>query len=72
MPTISLSPDLQRPGSAPPVQNGAMTHGPELMAPVDHCAPDGATLNPAALGWSRHPMHRPNLAGSFGINKRCD
>jgi hypothetical protein len=48
------------------------THERELTEPVDLCTPDGALLNPAALGWSRHPLHRANLHGSFGVNKRWD
>jgi hypothetical protein len=49
-----------------------MTHENELTAPVDLCTPDGDRLNPAALGWSRRPLHRANLAGRFGLNKRWD
>ena len=49
-----------------------MTHEPEITAPVDLCTPDGAALNPAARGWSRVPLHRANLEGSFGRNKRWD
>jgi hypothetical protein len=49
-----------------------MTHENELTAEVDLCTPDGARLNPAALGWSRRPLHRANLQGSFGVNKRWD
>jgi hypothetical protein len=49
-----------------------MTHEPELTEPVDLCTPDGAALNPAARGWSRRPLHRANLDGSFGTNKRWD
>ena len=48
------------------------THENELTAEVDLCTPDGDRLNPAALGWSRRPLHRANLAGHFGINKRWD
>jgi hypothetical protein len=48
------------------------THENELTEPVDLCTPDGAQLNPAALGWSRRPLHRANLRGRFGINKRWD
>src|SRR3546814_4771508 len=46
------------------------THENELTEPVDLCTPDGLGMNPAALGWSRHPLHRANLQGHFGINKR--
>lgn len=44
----------------------------ELTEPVDLCLPDGSTLNPAAKGWSRRPLHRANLDGCFGRNKRWD
>ncbi|GAA4419028.1 DUF2804 domain-containing protein [Georgenia halophila] len=33
---------------------------PEITEPVDLCLPSGA-LNPAAVGWSRTPLHRANL-----------
>lgn len=33
---------------------------PELLSAVDECLPNGR-LNPAAIGWSRHPLHRCNL-----------
>jgi hypothetical protein len=49
-----------------------MTHENELTAEVDLCTPDGRRLNRAALGWSRHPLHRANLIGEFGVNKRWD
>lgn len=48
------------------------THERELTTPVDLCTPDGSALNPAARGWSRRPLHRANLLGSFGVNKRWD
>lgn len=44
----------------------------ELTEPVDLCVPDGSALNPSARGWSRRPLHRANLDGSFGRNKRWD
>ena len=44
----------------------------ELTEPVDLCTADGALLNPSACGWSRHPLHRANLHGRFGANKRWD
>jgi len=44
----------------------------ELTEGVDLCVPDGSRLNPAARGWSRHPLHRANLEGQFGRNKRWD
>jgi hypothetical protein len=49
-----------------------MTHERELTEPVDLCTPDGSALNPDARGWSRHPLHRANLAGQWGRNKRWD
>lgn len=49
-----------------------VTHEPELTEPVDLCVADGSSLNLAALGWSRRPLHRANLLGSFGTNKRWD
>jgi hypothetical protein len=48
------------------------THERELTEPVDLCIPGGAALNPAARGWSRRPLHRANLDGCFGKNKRWD
>ncbi len=42
----------------------------ELTEAVDLCLPDG-TLNPAAVGWSRRPLHRANLRG-WGRNKRFE
>ena len=44
----------------------------ELTRPVDLCSPDGRTLNPAARGWSRTPLHRANLRGRWGRTKRWD
>jgi len=44
----------------------------ELTEPVDLCTADGALLNPAARGWSRRPLHRANLHGRLGVNKRWD
>lgn len=48
------------------------THENELTEVVDLCTPDGGRLNPAARGWSRRPLHRTNLHGRFGVNKRWD
>jgi hypothetical protein len=48
------------------------THERELTEPVDLCTPDGARLNPDAKGWSRRPLHRANLHGRHGRNKRWD
>lgn len=47
------------------------THERELTADVDLCTADGA-MNLEALGWSRRPLHRANLSGQFGRNKRWD
>jgi len=43
----------------------------ELTAEVDLCLPDGR-LNPNAIGWSRRPLHRCNLNGPWGRQKRWD
>src|SRR4051812_38319247 len=43
----------------------------EITNPVDLCTADGR-LAPAARGWSRLPLHRCNLRGRFGRNKRWD
>lgn len=48
------------------------THERELVEPVDLCLPDGSRLNPEARGWSRRPLHRANLLGDHGRNKRWD
>jgi len=48
------------------------THEIELTEPVELCTPDGSALNPGARGWSRRPLHRANLDGCFGVNKRWD
>ncbi|MFT2815919.1 DUF2804 domain-containing protein [Leifsonia sp. A12D58] len=42
----------------------------EITEPVDLCLPDGS-LNPAAVGWTRRPLHRTNLRG-WGRNKRFE
>ncbi|MGK5671654.1 DUF2804 domain-containing protein [Micromonospora sp. URMC 106] len=47
-----------------------MTHEREITEPVDLCLPDGR-LNPAAVGWSRRPLHRANLRG-WGRAKRWE
>ncbi|GHG48054.1 hypothetical protein GCM10011331_09540 [Flavimobilis marinus] len=38
----------------------------ELTEPVDLCRPDG-TLNPAAVGWSRRPLHRTALRRALPV-----
>ncbi len=43
----------------------------ELTGEVDLCRADG-TLNPDAIGWSRRPLHRCVLPGSWGRRKRWD
>src|SRR5690349_20658727 len=48
------------------------THERELTTPVDLCTADGSALNHEARGWSRRPLHRANLDGRFGTNKRWD
>lgn len=47
------------------------THEREITTAVDLCTVDGR-LNPDARGWSRVPLHRANLRGKFGRNKRWD
>lgn len=49
-----------------------LTHERELTAPVDLCTADGKRLDPDARGWSRRPLHRANLRGRWGRNKRWD
>ena len=44
----------------------------EIHEPVDLATPDGRRLDPNARGWSRRPLHRANLRGSWGRNKRWD
>ena len=47
----------------------ALYHEPELTQPVNLCDPRG-NLNPAAIGWSRHPLHHCNLKGHWPRKKR--
>ena len=42
----------------------------EITDEVDLCLPNGH-LNPNAVGWSRQPLHRPNLRG-WGRSKRWE
>ena len=42
----------------------------EITSPVDLCTADGS-LDEAAVGWSRRPLHRSNLRGR-GRNKRWE
>ncbi|NUP29154.1 MAG: DUF2804 domain-containing protein [Nocardia sp.] len=42
----------------------------EITQPVDLCRPDGR-LNPAAVGWTRRPLHRAGLRG-WGRRKRWE
>jgi hypothetical protein len=44
-------------------------HEPELTQPVNLCDPRG-NLNPAAVGWSRQPLHTCNLHGHWPRKKR--
>lgn len=41
----------------------------ELTTTIDLCQPNGR-LNPTAVGWSRHPLHRCNLNGRWPRKKR--
>ncbi len=43
----------------------------EITEPVSECLDDGR-LNPAAVGWSRRPLHRCNLRGAPLRKKRWD
>jgi hypothetical protein len=43
---------------------------PEVTEPVDLCTHDGM-LNPAAVGWTRRPLHRADLRG-WGRAKRWE
>jgi hypothetical protein len=49
-----------------------VTNEPELTRPAQLCATDGRHLDPAALGWSRHPVVTANLRGGWGRTKRWD
>jgi hypothetical protein len=53
-------------------ERASRTHEPELTRPVDLCTADGRRLAPDAIGWSRTPLHRANLTGSWGRTKRWD
>lgn len=48
------------------------THERELTDPVSLCRPDGRRLDPAAMGWSRRPLHRANLRGRRLRTKKWD
>ena len=47
----------------------------EITTPVELCRPDGR-LNPAAVGWTRHPLHDTSRIGTgrygWGRNKRWE
>lgn len=49
---------------------GVMKTEREITEPVDLCLPNGR-LNPAAVGWTRQPLHKANLKG-WGRNKRFE
>ena len=49
----------------------SLTHEKEITSEVLECLDDG-TLNPEAVGFSRRPLHRCNLKGSWGRKKRWD
>lgn len=48
------------------------THEPEITAPCNLALADGRTLDPAARGWSRHPVQIANQRGQWGRKKRWD
>ncbi|MEP7216810.1 MAG: DUF2804 domain-containing protein, partial [Anaerolineaceae bacterium] len=50
-------------------ENSELNIEPELLAPVLLCGPDGR-FNPAATGWSRHPLHTCNLPASMERKKK--
>jgi hypothetical protein len=54
---------------------GPVPHEHEITAPVDLTLPNGR-LNPAAVGWTRTPLHRTNGIGrgraGWGRNKRWE
>jgi len=56
------------PGYVAPVTD-PLPREPELTAPVDLCDSSGR-LAPAAIGWSRRPLHRCNLRGRPFAKKR--
>ncbi len=47
-----------------------MTPEREITSPTELCLPDGR-LNPAAVGWTRRPLHTANLRG-WGRTKRWE
>ncbi|RAO39160.1 hypothetical protein PSN13_00184 [Micromonospora saelicesensis] len=47
-----------------------VTHERELSSPVELCQ-SGGRLNPAAVGWTRRPLHTANLRG-WGRTKRWE
>lgn len=49
----------------------SLTHETEITEEVLECNADG-TLNREAIGFSRRPLHRCNLSGSWGRKKRWD
>jgi hypothetical protein len=57
--------------TAMPGPNPGEYREPEIIGPVDLCLADGR-LNRAAVGWSRHPLHRCNLHGRWPRKKRWD
>jgi len=61
---------FHHPGAAAGYVGAMVTHEHEITAPVDLCL-SGGRLNPAAVGWSRQPLHRANLRG-WGRNKRWE
>jgi hypothetical protein len=60
---VSTLPSEHRPGR----EDRGIT---EITEAVDLCLPDGR-LNPAAVGWTRRPLHRANLRG-WGRTKRWE
>jgi hypothetical protein len=48
------------------------THEPEITTPVMLATGNGRRLDPAARGWSRHPLQTANQRGNPGRKKRWD
>lgn len=53
----------------PPMQNTPPPEKELSGSPIPLCTA-GGQLNPQAVGWSRHPIHRCNLSGSWGRKKK--
>lgn len=52
------------------MQAHSTTHERELTGPPIGLCTSNGRLNREAVGWSRHPLHRCNLTGSWGRKKK--